>query len=325
MTDTLSVGNIFLHVTKACNLSCKYCYISAGEALEDELTLFDYARIIPELVALQPPKIVFTGGEPLLHPHILKLLRDFREADPEHHVLRCLNSNGHLVTPKLARELIGLADEVRVSVDAMSIRNDTIRGQGNFEAAVKALETYYSVGFEPKVLITVTSQSLPDLEELLCFLSQKNFNRINLNVFRTVGRGSDKHWVANPYKVKEAIERAWNRSFPNQPLEAPEKSERPTSCLNCGIGSAIDIMPNGDVFPCNVMTQPEFCLGNVKNKSLIEICQPNSFLEQLRMLDFQKMAQEDERLADLAKPCCLGDIYEDTKLIPIWGSVLARE
>jgi len=35
------------------------------------------------------------------------------------------------------------ADEVRVSLDAMPERNDAIRGKGNFEAAVRALECYY--------------------------------------------------------------------------------------------------------------------------------------------------------------------------------------
>ncbi len=81
--------------------------------------------------------------------------------------MRCLNSNGHLVTKDLAQRLVGLADEVRVSIDALETRNDALRGAGNFAAAMRALEIYYSVGFEPKVLVTVTSQSLPDLEELI--------------------------------------------------------------------------------------------------------------------------------------------------------------
>jgi cyclic pyranopterin phosphate synthase len=82
------------------------------------MTTEEFARLWPEMVAVRPCKVVFTGGEPLLRPDILDLLRGLRNADPEHNVLRCPNTNGHLVTPELARQLVGLADDVRVSLDA---------------------------------------------------------------------------------------------------------------------------------------------------------------------------------------------------------------
>ena len=48
-------------------------------------------------------------------------------ADPRHVVTRCLNSNGRPVTPEVALALVGLADEVRVSIDALEERNDRLR------------------------------------------------------------------------------------------------------------------------------------------------------------------------------------------------------
>ncbi len=151
-TETVALKNVFLHVTKACNLRCAYCYFSASQPLPDEMTNAEFIRLWPEMVALRPGKVVFTGGEPLLRADILELLGGLRAADPEHHVLRCLNTNGHLVTPELARALVGLADEAPVSVDALAARNDARRGAGNFEQAMRALECFYSVGFEPKAL-----------------------------------------------------------------------------------------------------------------------------------------------------------------------------
>ena len=112
---------------------------------------------------MKPQKVVFTGGEPLLRMDIMDQIRGLRDADPGHHVLRCLNTNGHLMTPELARNLVGLVDEVRVSVDALPERNDSLRGRGSFEAAMKALDDLHAVGFEPKALVTVTLISLPDL------------------------------------------------------------------------------------------------------------------------------------------------------------------
>src|SRR5205085_7212522 len=223
------------------------------------------------VVRLAPRKVVFTGGEPLLRADILELLACLRAADADHKVLRCLNTNGHLVTKELARELVGLADEVRVSLDALAERNDKLRGEGNFAAAMRALECFYSVCFEPKVLVTVTSQSLPDLEELLCLLISKKLTLINLNRFPPIGRGRG-HWelMADQKAADEATRRAWRRCFPNRPV--PPEPPAPEGQSHCGVGSFLNILPDGDVFPCHVLTEREFRCGNVREQNLYEIC-----------------------------------------------------
>ncbi len=320
--ETIALKNVFLHVTKACNLRCAYCYFSASQPLPDEMTTAEFDRLWPEMVALRPEKVVFTGGEPLLRSDILELLGGLRAADPVHYVLRCLNTNGHLVTPELARALVGLADEARVSVDALSSRNDALRGAGNFEQAMRALECFYSVGFEPKALVTITATSLPDLEELLCLLIERKITRINLNGFRPIGRGAGHwEWRANTEEVREAVRRAWARCYPDR--VAPPEPEEPEAQSNCGVGSFLNIMPNGDVFPCHVLTEREFRCGNVREQSLVEICRSNGLLGQLRQLDFHTLAQADERVAELTRPgTCLGNIYAKTKSLPVWNSNL---
>lgn len=321
-SDTVSLRNVFLHVTKACNLYCSYCYFSASKPLPDEMTADDFTRLWPDMVAVRPQKVVFTGGEPLLRPDILDLLRGLKEADPEHRVLRCLNTNGHLVTPELARQLVGLADEVRVSLDAMRDRNDALRGPGNFDAAVRALETYYAVGFEPKVLVTITSYSLPDLEELLVFLIQKKITRINLNGFRPIGRGKGQWDLrANAKEAQAAVRRAWTRCYPDQP--PPPDPPEPEACSNCGVGQFLNIMPNGDVFPCHVLTGREFRCGNVRQQSLLEICRKQGLLGHLAELNFHDLVQEDQSLADLTQPnTCMGNVYRNTKSSPVWSKRL---
>jgi MoaA/NifB/PqqE/SkfB family radical SAM enzyme len=321
-SDTIALRNVFLHVTKACNLRCDYCYFSASRPLPDELTTEEFARLWPELVALRPQKVIFTGGEPLLRPDILDLLRGLRDADPKHHVLRCLNSNGHLVTPELARQLVGLADEVRVSLDGLRERNDSLRGAGNFDAAVQALEYYYAVGFEPKVLVTVTSASLPDLEELLCFLIERKITRINLNSFRPIGRGKGRReWMVQSVEVRATVRRAWTRCYPDQTV--PQDPYELESCANCGVGSFLNLMPNGDVFPCHVLTDREFCCGNIREQSLIEICCRTGLLGHLQMLDFHDLARQDEQLMSLTQPySCMGSTYAITKALPVWRTNL---
>ena len=110
--NAVSLRKIFMHVTRACNLRCSYCYLSGGKPLHHEMSTNDFSDLWPEIVEVRPAKVVFTGGEPLLRPDIVDLLGGLRHADPEHNVLRCLNTNGHLVTPKLAGDLVGLVDEI---------------------------------------------------------------------------------------------------------------------------------------------------------------------------------------------------------------------
>jgi MoaA/NifB/PqqE/SkfB family radical SAM enzyme len=311
-----------LHVTKACNLRCKYCYFSASQPLPAEMTRAELARVWPDVVALAPEKVVFTGGEPLTRPDIVDLLADLQTEDVDHTVLRCLNTNGHLVTPAFAERLVGLVDEVRVSLDGMQAANDAQRGAGNFVAAVKALEAFYAVGFEPKVLVTVTSASLPHLAELLSFLYRNRFTRVNVNLFRAIGRGTNHpEWTVGSAEVAAIVRHVWNSEFPGQQLQSDPDVE--AEQRHCGVGHFLNVLPNGDVFPCHVLTHPEFRCGNLRSERLLDICRRSALLTALSSSDFREIAGRHHSLAAIAHAgTCLGDIYNSTRGKPSWKRFL---
>lgn len=216
----------------------------------------------------------------------------------------------------MARRLVGLVDEVRVSIDAMPLRNDRLRGQGNFDAAMKAFDIFYSVGFEPKALVTVSARSLRDVEELLGLLVSKGITRINLNGFRPIGRGyGQSDWLPDHDSVRAAVDQARRRWFDLPPRETiVSEAQR-----SCGVGQFLNIFPNGDVFPCHVLTSPDFRCGNVREDSLSKICGRGGLLHALYDLDFRELAQDEIEFETLTRPgVCLGDVYVKTKSSPIW-------
>lgn len=319
MPETVAIDSLFVHVTKACNLRCAYCYFSADHPMPDEMSTEEFSRLWRDVATLRPRKLVWTGGEPLLRRDLLDLLLGLREADPARRVRTCLNTNGLRVTPEVARALVGRVDEVRVSVDAMEARNDALRGAGAFRAAVRALEVLHAVGFEPKALVTVTAATLPDLEDLVAFLVSKRITRINVNPVRAVGRARGRpEWGVAPAAVAQALHRAWSRARPGE--------ERPTALVegeqtSCGVGRFLNVMPNGDVFPCHVLTDRAFRCGNVREESLVRICERHGLLGRLSRLDFRRLASADPRLADLTRlHACMGSAYAAAPDSPTWAA-----
>lgn len=306
------IDTVFLHVTRACNLRCRYCYYSAAVAAPDEMTRSEYAALWPDLVSVAPAKVVFTGGEPLVRRDVLDLIADLAAADPSHRVLRCLNTNGATMSPALARNLVGLVDEMRLSLDGLRDAHDRHRGHGSFDAAVAALDLLRHEGFEPKVLVTVTAATIDELPGFLCWLSARGLTRIRLNPVRLIGRAAGTPDLAvSAASVMNAVETARVALG----LQARDRAAPVGLPRSCGAGHFVNIMHDGDVFPCHVLTDPAFCAGNVRTARLTELVGGGSMLARLRHVDLGDIAEESsEATAALQRLACLGVVRGNRRL-----------
>ena len=108
------------YVTQKCNLRCTYCYPPGDEPDSD------LASNIALLTKIRPrnPVINFTGGEPLLYPDIVELIRKAREL----RFYPILLSTNALLTDKL-EQLLPLIDHLIVSLDSIEEEsNDALAG-----------------------------------------------------------------------------------------------------------------------------------------------------------------------------------------------------
>lgn len=296
---------VFFHVTKACNLRCRYCYFSAANPLPDELSTAELCALWPDVVAARPEKLVITGGEPLLRADLLDVLRALGRANSGGAVRVCLNTNGRLVTADVALALRGLVHEVRVSVDGFREANDAQRGDGSFDAAVGALEMLRAEGVPTKALVTVTPASLDGLGAWLATLVRRGVTAINVNPTRPVGRAGHELTVTSA-EVAAAIERA----MPAQ-ARRPAVVEDDVPQSTCGVGHFVNVMPNGDVYPCHVLTDPARLCGSLRTQTFAEICGPEGLLARFRALDLRALAPRLPalvRLPLLRAGGCLGEV-----------------
>src|SRR5688572_13259765 len=88
-----------LVITRRCNLSCGYCF--EYDKVSQPVPLDTLKARIDHLAKLRSVFVVLTGGESLLHPDAIELVRYVREKG----MTPFLNTNGYLLTKKIIEGL----------------------------------------------------------------------------------------------------------------------------------------------------------------------------------------------------------------------------
>ena len=301
---------IFFHVTKACDLRCTYCYFSADRPLPNELTTGEIDRLWPDIVQASPEKLVITGGEPLARRDLVHILTSLAEVAADTSIRRCLNTNGQRMTRAFARDLRGLVHEVRVSIDGFESDNDRSRGHGSHERALAALDMLMEAQVELKVLVTVTASNVAGLGGWLRHLIARGVTRINVNPVRPIGRASSRaeQWLDRRL-VDDAIEKAWADLIGRDAARRSVRADADVEQTTCGVGTFVNIMPDGDVFPCHALVQPGFCCGNLRTHKLSEIVGEHGPLARLQQLNFTSLVDGLPAARGLLTAgACLGEV-----------------
>jgi len=152
----LGLDSLWIQVAGlSCNLRCAHCFNSSGPGNREMryLSREEVGRLLDEAEEAGVRDIVFTGGEPFLHPEMAEITGDSISRFPA-----TILTNGTLLTDRLVDRLAGVARgsryslEVRISLDAPSEEeNDRIRGKGSFERALAGAARLDRAGFLPVV------------------------------------------------------------------------------------------------------------------------------------------------------------------------------
>ncbi len=182
-------GLVQIAVTNACNARCRFCNFS--RVPPDAVSMADPRRLARGLASLRrrgSHYVTFTGGEPLLYPHLLSSLA--RAVELGHHAI--LVTNGALLTPHLIRELkkTGL-DCLIISMDAASpARHDQHRGIPGLTAHIQELLPLADLAGLPPVASVTVSRLIDDFDGLLHSLQKLGFERLTFSYPLTELRSS---------------------------------------------------------------------------------------------------------------------------------------
>lgn len=114
-------------VLSPCNMKCKYCFTTFQDlkpqfTIKNKLSKQNALKLIEELAAKGFKKITFLGGEPMLCPYLLDLIKKAKKKK----MITLLTTNGSLVTNKKLDAFKGFLDWITLSIDTLN-KNKSIK------------------------------------------------------------------------------------------------------------------------------------------------------------------------------------------------------
>jgi len=178
------------NMTRRCNLKCVHCYARSEDiSYDNELTHEQSIAMIDDLAEFGVPVLLFSGGEPLVHPKLV----EYAQYAVSKGMRAVISTNGTLITKEKARTLkeIGLS-YVGISLDGLEETHDKFRGvKGSFKKAMAAIENCQEAGIKVGLRFTINKRNVQDIPGIFDLLEEKNIPRACFYHLVYSGRGSE--------------------------------------------------------------------------------------------------------------------------------------
>lgn len=160
-------------ITGACNLVCTHCWVEADSTSSTmHVPEETVRRILMEYREMGGEGIRFTGGEPLLHPSLLSLLRfacdiGFEKVATQTNAI--LLNEEHVAA---MREMACSGLSLQISLDgAKAATHDMVRGEGAFKGVLQGIHRLVDGGLGNNISLFFTEmrhnlEEIPDILEL---------------------------------------------------------------------------------------------------------------------------------------------------------------
>jgi len=297
---------ILIDPTTACNMHCTGCW-AAEYGHQMSLTYDELDSVITQGKKLGIRAYLFTGGEPLIRKKdIIKLCE--KHQDVAFHAF----TNGTLVDEQFCEDLLRVGNFfVSVSIEGFEDANDGRRGEGHFQAAMKAMDLMHEhrLPFGVSICYTSVNYKVVTSDEFLDMLVDKGCYFAWYFHYMPVGMNASTDLLLNPeqreymfHKIREI--RGMEGGKDLFAIDFQNDGEFVNGCV-AGGEKYCHINANGDVEPCVFI---HYSGANIKEKTLLECLQQPLFLEYKKGQPFNDnllkpcpMLENPEKLVEMIK------------------------
>lgn len=165
-SDTGHRPVVVWNITDMCNLSCEHCYYSAVIGKRPVAMTLDVIKsTIDDLAELGVPVLLFSGGEPLVHPNIFEAIAYCTSKG----IKPVLSTNGTTITPETAARLVECGLEYAgISLDGAEQTHNTFRRHPTaYKRSIRGMRNALDAGIRISVRFTLTESNYLDLDDVI--------------------------------------------------------------------------------------------------------------------------------------------------------------
>lgn len=269
------MDNISVMITDKCNLQCKHCIESCDSLKNSELSYQELEHFFCSDFFKEIKQIKITGGEPLIHNDILKII-DLCDGDNEFSLI----TNGLLINKQLI-DRFSLMENIEMNISIESgdnVINDYIRGVNSLDEVSSKIELIRSSPLFNKLSLVVTINKLnyKELFSTIDFARKKGINRVKFGLIEDIGRASNNkdELIMSLSELLDLFENYFEM-YLNYAKEKNITLELPNISYVCPLFSNkmfCYINSSGDVYPCRLAEYyNKLYLGNIKKDFYSEI------------------------------------------------------
>lgn len=256
---------ILLDPTSACNLHCTGCW-AADYGASMNLTFAELDGIIEQAKDMGTHVFLFSGGEPLVRKRDILLLCQ-RHPDCEFLAF----TNGTLIDEEFANQMLHVRNFVpALSVEGFGNETDARRGEGTFDAVVRAMELLRKRKLLFGASCCYTSQNAETIgsEDYIDFLVDQGAKFAWFFTYMPVGVNASPELIARPEQRKFMYDqiRRFRNEKPLFTIDFWNDGDYIDGCV-AGGRAYCHINANGDVEPCAFIHYSD---SNIREKTLLE-------------------------------------------------------
>ena len=174
---------VVIYLTNYCSLKCKHCFLTQKDNLNKNMIDYNILKkVLDDLKENNVYMIAYTGGDPMLHPDIFKILNYTSELN----MLPLLGISGIGITKEKAKKIYDSGVRcIQIGLNGSNnILNDEYRGIGTYDKVKESISILQGNGLNVNLSFCLDKKNYKDLINMLNFSNSVNAYKVKIEFWK---------------------------------------------------------------------------------------------------------------------------------------------